>query len=403
MSDRAEENVRKARKHLERFASAPLGHFIDGALRPGVSAETFENRTPIDDSLLGHVSAGGAADVDAAARSAERAFPAWREMPGGERRELLHAIADGIEARGEEIALVESLDTGQPIRFMAAAGKRSAENFRFFADRAPTARNGLALPAAEHVNYTLRQPIGPVAVITPWNTPFMLATWKIAPALAAGCTVVHKPAEWSPLSAVLLAEICFAAGLPAGVLNTVQGLGDAAGKAATAHPALKAVAFVGESATGSLIMAQGAPTLKRVHFELGGKNAVVVFADADWDRALDAVVFMIFSLNGERCTSSSRLRYSARYTIAFSPRSSRACGASSSVTRSIRRPRSDRSFIRGTSPKSYRTSKSPRARVSRYPSAGRWRVLAATTYSRLCSPALIITCASRRKRSSVPC
>jgi 5-carboxymethyl-2-hydroxymuconic-semialdehyde dehydrogenase len=307
MSAREQDNIRKASKHLERFASAPLGHFIDGALRPGASAETFENRTPVDDSLLGRVSAGNAADIDAAARSAERAFPAWRDLPGVERRALLHKIADAIEARGEEIALVESMDTGQPIRFMAAAAKRSAENFRFFADRAPGAQNGLALPAAEHMNYTLRQALGPVAVITPWNTPFMLATWKIAPALAAGCTVVHKPAEWSPLTAALLAEIASAAGLPPGVLNTVHGLGETAGKAATEHAAIKGIAFVGESATGSRIMAQGAPTLKRVHFELGGKNAVIVFADADLDRALDAVVFMIFSLNGERCTSSSRL------------------------------------------------------------------------------------------------
>jgi 5-carboxymethyl-2-hydroxymuconic-semialdehyde dehydrogenase len=144
-------------------------------------------------------------------------------------------------------------------------------------------------------------------VITPWNTPFMLSTWKIAPALAAGCTVVHKPAEWSPITATLLAEICAAAGLPPGVLNTVHGLGEIAGKALTEQPAIRAVAFVGESATGSAIMVQAAPTLKRLHFELGGKNPVVVFADADLDRALDAVVFMIYSLNGERCTSSSRL------------------------------------------------------------------------------------------------
>ena len=170
----------------------------------------------------------------------------------------------------------------------------------------------MSLPAREHVNYTLRQPIGPVAAITPWNTPFMLSTWKIAPALAAGCTVVHKPAEWSPITATLLAEICAEAGLPPGVLNTVHGLGETAGKAVTEHPAIRAVAFVGESATGSAIMAQAAPTLKRLHFELGGKNPVVVFADADLDRALDAVVFMIYSLNGERCTSSSRLLVRSR-------------------------------------------------------------------------------------------
>jgi 5-carboxymethyl-2-hydroxymuconic-semialdehyde dehydrogenase len=228
-------------------------------------------------------------------------------MPGDQRRALLHEIADAIEARSEEIALLESLDTGQPIRFMAAAAKRGAENFRFFADKAPEAERGLSLPAREHVNYTLRQPIGPVAAITPWNTPFMLSTWKIAPALAAGCTVVHKPAEWSPVTATLLAEICAEAGLPAGVLNTVHGFGETAGKAVTEHRAIRAVAFVGESSTGSAIMAQAAPTLKRLHFELGGKNPVVVFEDADLERALDAVVFMIYSLNGERCTSSSRL------------------------------------------------------------------------------------------------
>jgi 5-carboxymethyl-2-hydroxymuconic-semialdehyde dehydrogenase len=145
----------------------------------------------------------------------------------------------------------------------------------------------------------------------------MLSTWKIAPALAAGCTVVHKPAEWSPVTADLLAKLAKQAGLPDGVLNTVHGFGEESGKALTEHPAIKAIAFVGESATGSAIMAQGAPTLKRVHFELGGKNPVIVFDDADLDRALDAVVFMIYSLNGERCTSSSRLLVQASIADTF--------------------------------------------------------------------------------------
>jgi 5-carboxymethyl-2-hydroxymuconic-semialdehyde dehydrogenase len=145
----------------------------------------------------------------------------------------------------------------------------------------------------------------------------MLSTWKIAPALAAGCTVVHKPAEWSPCSAALLVDLAHEAGLPHGVFNTVNGLGETAGKALTEHPAIKAIAFVGESFTGSHIMRQGAATLKRVHFELGGKNPVIVFADADLDRALDAVVFMIYSLNGERCTSSSRLLVQSSIHDAF--------------------------------------------------------------------------------------
>jgi len=189
---------------------------------------------------------------------------------------------------------------------MSKAALRAAENFRFFADRTPSAKDGQSLMAPGQFNYTIRQPIGPVGVITPWNTPFMLSTWKIAPALAAGCTVVHKPAEWSPLTASLLAEIALEAGVPPGVLNTVHGMGEEAGRALTEHPLIRAIGFVGESATGSAIMAQGAATLKRVHFELGGKNPVIVFADADLDRALDAVLFMIYSLNGERCTSSSR-------------------------------------------------------------------------------------------------
>ena len=302
-----ESNLARATQYLARFRDRPLPHFIAGRPFAASSGETFDNRTPIDDSVLGRVAAGDARDIDAAAQAADVAFSSWREMPGKERAALLHRIAAAIEARAEEIALVESMDTGQPIRFMSQAAARAAENFRYFADRAPDARNGLALPAQHHVNFTLRQPIGPVGVITPWNTPFMLSTWKIAPALAAGCTVVHKPAEWSPLTASLLAEICFEAGLPAGVLNTVHGYGETAGKALTEHPAIRAIAFVGESRTGSLIMAQGAPTLKRVHFELGGKNPVIVFDDADLERALDAVVFMIYSLNGERCTSSSRL------------------------------------------------------------------------------------------------
>jgi 5-carboxymethyl-2-hydroxymuconic-semialdehyde dehydrogenase len=228
-------------------------------------------------------------------------------MEGDARKALLHRIADAIVARAEEIALVECMDTGQALKFMSKAALRGAENFRFFADRAPEARDGRALRGPGQFNFTTRAPIGPVGIITPWNTPFMLSTWKIAPALAAGCTVVHKPAELSPLTARLLVEIAEEAGLPAGVWNLVNGFGETAGKALTEHPLIKAIGFVGESRTGSMIMAQGAPTLKRVHFELGGKNPIVVFADADLERAADAAVFMIYSLNGERCTSSSRL------------------------------------------------------------------------------------------------
>ena len=297
-----EENQKKLEDYIERFRE-PLPHRIGGK---DVVHETFDNHSPVDGEIIGPVARGTADDIDAAARAARSAFAEWRDMGGKERKKLLHAVADAIVARADEIAILESFDTGQPIRFMAKAALRGAENFRFFADRAESARDGQALPTTSHLNVTSRTPIGPVGVITPWNTPFMLSTWKIAPALAAGCTVVHKPAEWSPLTARLLVEIAEGAGLPPGVLNTVQGLGEEAGRALTEHPLIRAIAFVGESATGSAIMAQGAKTLKRVHFELGGKNPVVVFADADFDRALDATVFMLYSLNGERCTSSSR-------------------------------------------------------------------------------------------------
>ncbi|MDO8863472.1 5-carboxymethyl-2-hydroxymuconate semialdehyde dehydrogenase [Haliea sp. E1-2-M8] len=302
-----EGNKSAASGYLRRFLDQVTGHYLSGEMRVPPGAETFSNVAPSDNSSLGQVVAGTAADVNAACEAARDAFPAWRDMPGNERKKLLHHFADLVVERAEEIALVESMDCGQPIRFMQQAAQRGAANFRFFADKAPEARNGLALHQEQHTNYTIRSPLGPVAVITPWNTPFMLATWKIAPALAAGCTVVHKPAELSPLSAMLLAEISHAAGIPAGVWNTVNGFGEVAGKALTEHPAIKAVALVGESATGSHIMRQGADTLKRVHFELGGKNPVIVFDDAHFERALDAVVFMIYSLNGQRCTSSSRL------------------------------------------------------------------------------------------------
>ena len=301
----AGENTRRARAHLARFSEHGVLNRINGADSAG--AGRFETRSPIDNALLAEVARSDAAEIDRAARAAADAFAGWRDLPGRERKALLHAIADAIEARAEEIALVECLDTGQALRFMSKAALRGAENFRFFADLAPSARDGRNLPSPTLMNVTTRVPIGPVGVITPWNTPFMLSSWKIAPALAAGCTVVHKPAELSPLTARLLVEIAEGAGLPPGVWNLVNGLGEEAGRALSEHGLIRAIAFVGESRTGSMIMRQGAETLKRVHFELGGKNPCIVFDDADVERALDAAIFMIYSLNGERCTSSSRL------------------------------------------------------------------------------------------------
>ncbi|MGI9418223.1 MAG: 5-carboxymethyl-2-hydroxymuconate semialdehyde dehydrogenase [Geminicoccaceae bacterium] len=313
-------NLARLGGYLTRLQGRGISNLVGGEAVSASSGRTFDNHSPVDESLICSVARSDADDIDRAAKAAKAAFPTWRDLSPTKRRQVLHAIADGIVERAEEIAFCECWDTGQALRFMSKAALRGAENFRFFADRATAARDGQVLPSPTLMNVTTRVPIGPVGVITPWNTPFMLSTWKIAPALAAGCTVVHKPAELSPITARLLVEIAEEAGLPSGVWNVVNGLGKEAGAALTRHPDIKAIAFVGESATGSMIMHQGAPTLKRVHFELGGKNPVIVFDDADLDRALDAAVFMIYSLNGERCTSSSRLLLHRSIKDAFEER-----------------------------------------------------------------------------------
>jgi 5-carboxymethyl-2-hydroxymuconic-semialdehyde dehydrogenase len=302
-----DQNIARAAAYTARFREHGVMNHIGGQSVPAASGATFDSLSPVDLSVLAPIARGGAEDIDRAAAAAKAAFTTWSKLPGAERRKILINVAEAIEARAEEIAFTECVDTGQALRFMSKAAIRGAANFRFFADQAPAAEDGQSLRTPTQMNVTSRRPIGPVGVITPWNTPFMLSTWKIAPALAAGCTVVHKPAEFSPMTAKLLVEIAESAGLPPGVLNVVNGFGEDAGKRLTEHPDIKAIAFVGESRTGSMIMAQGAATLKRVHFELGGKNPVIVFDDADLDQAVDAATFMIYSLNGERCTSSSRL------------------------------------------------------------------------------------------------
>ena len=252
MSDTFATNMERATKYLERFKKNTIGHYINGEFTLGNGGREYDNLTPTDNSVIGKVMAGSVADMDAACEAAENAFEAWTNLPGAERKKLLHKFADRLVERADEIALVESMDCGQPIRFMKQAALRGAANFRFFADKAPEAQNGLALHQDEHTNFTIRNAIGPVGIITPWNTPFMLSTWKIAPALASGCTVVHKPAELTPLSAYILAEIADEV-LPKGVWNMVNGFGEDAGKRLTEHPAIKAVALVGERDRKSVV------------------------------------------------------------------------------------------------------------------------------------------------------
>ncbi len=302
-----EDNLAKLTPYIQARAESAILNHIGGHDCAAQSGEWFAVHSPVDQSQIGLAARSNIDDVAAAAQAAKDAFPAWRDTPASDRKRILFAIADAIDARSEEIGLLESWDTGQPIKFVANTAARSSANFRFFAEKAESASDGQFLPSDKLMNITTRVPIGPIGVITPWNTPFMLDTWKIAPALAAGCTVVLKPAELAPVTARLLMDICVECGLPAGVLNLVNGFGEDAGRALTENRDIRAIAFVGESATGSSIMSQGGPTLKRVNFELGGKNPIVVFEDADIERALDAALLSIFALNGQRCTSSSRL------------------------------------------------------------------------------------------------
>ncbi|MEU5860327.1 MULTISPECIES: 5-carboxymethyl-2-hydroxymuconate semialdehyde dehydrogenase [unclassified Nonomuraea] len=286
-----------------------LEHYIGGRHVPSQSGATFTALDPTTNEPYLEVSAGGAADVDAAVAAAQKAFTdgPWSTMPAEQRAGTLRAVAAAIESRDDEIAALECRDTGLPITQARGQARRAAHNFRFFADVITTMGEDVYRVGSAQLNYVVRKPVGVAGLITPWNTPFMLETWKLAPALAAGCPVVLKPAEWSPASASLLPQIMEEAGLPEGVFNLVHGIGEDAGAALVAHPDVPVISFTGESGTGQTIMRNAASSLKTLSMELGGKSPLLVFEDADLERALDAAVFGVFSLNGERCTASSRV------------------------------------------------------------------------------------------------
>jgi 5-carboxymethyl-2-hydroxymuconic-semialdehyde dehydrogenase len=288
---------------------AVLPHHIDGEAVGSLDGGTFPVLEPATNQPYADCAAGQRADVDRAVGAARRAFTAggWPGLPARARSRILHRVADAIEARDGRLAELEAFDTGLPITQARGQARRAAENFRFFADVIVTLHEDAFAVGADQLNYVIRQPVGVAGLITPWNTPFMLATWKLAPALAAGCTVVLKPAEWSPLSATLLPEIMAEAGVPAGVVNIVHGIGEEAGAALVEHPDVPLISFTGETGTGKAIAGSAAAHLKAVSMELGGKSPCLVFADADLAAAVDAAVFQIFSLNGERCTAGSRL------------------------------------------------------------------------------------------------
>jgi 5-carboxymethyl-2-hydroxymuconic-semialdehyde dehydrogenase len=287
---------------------AKLEHFIGGAHAASADGATFEAADPVTNQPYATVAAGGPADVDLAVTAAQAAFAEgpWPRLVGRARATILNRIADGIEARAGRIAEFETFDTGLPVTQARGQAARAAENLRFFAEMTVTLHED-AFRTGAQFGYVIRKPAGVAGLITPWNTPFMLETWKLAPALASGCTVVLKPAEWTPLSASLLPEIMAEAGLPDGVFNLVHGIGEVAGAALVAHPGVPRISFTGETGTGRTIMAAAAPHLKGLSMELGGKSPCLVFADADLDRATDSALFGVFSLNGERCTAGSRI------------------------------------------------------------------------------------------------
>lgn len=299
-----------ARKLAGEVAASGVKHVIDGREVEGREGRTFSTLNPATNEVICQVAEGTAADIDAAVRSARRAFDggSWSRLKPADRARSLRRLAELIDRDTDTLAVLESIDTGQILRQTRQAQiPRAADNFRFFAEMAGRAADGHTYPAEGFLNYTIRQPVGVAGLITPWNTPFMLETWRVAPALAAGCTCVLKPAEWSPITATRLALLALEAGIPPGVLNVVHGFGESAGAALVAHPMVNVIALIGETTTGTAVMRNGADTLKRFHFELGGKSPILVFDDAEFDRAVDAAVFGVFSLNGERCTASSRL------------------------------------------------------------------------------------------------
>ncbi|KGM12679.1 betaine-aldehyde dehydrogenase [Cellulomonas carbonis T26] len=286
-----------------------LRHYVDGEHVDSLDGTTFEVLDPTTCEGYVHAAAGKAADVDRAVAAARRAFDEgpWPRMLPRERSRVLHRVADIVESRDARLAELESFDSGLPITQALGQARRAAENFRFFADLVVAQTDDAYKVPGRQINYVNRKPIGVAGLITPWNTPFMLESWKLGPALATGNTVVLKPAEFTPLSASLWAGIFEEAGLPRGVFNLVNGLGEEAGDALVKHPDVPLISFTGESSTGRTIFANAAPHLKGLSMELGGKSPAVVFADADLDAAIDATIFGVFSLNGERCTAGSRI------------------------------------------------------------------------------------------------
>ncbi len=293
--------------HMNTVAGVEVSgdHWIGG--RRVASVERFDDVSPIDEQVIASISRGGPAEAAAAVAAAKAAFPAWAATPPAERARLLHRIADLVEAHLEELAIVETTDNGALLRsHLRGVMPRVAHNFRFFADYLVNDLHHPEFETRGHRNHVSWDPSGVAVLITPWNAPLMLATWKIAPALASGCTVVLKPAEWTPLTASLLADITAEAGLPTGVFNVVQGYGEEVGDALTGDPDVSRISFTGSVPTARLIARSAAANLTPCSFELGGKSPMIVFADADMESAVANAVEQ-YDNAGQVCLAGVRL------------------------------------------------------------------------------------------------
>ena len=290
--------------------NTPIRHqlFIDGEFVDAISGETLATLNPHDNSVIAEVAMAGHADIDKAVQAAQKAFPAWSRLQAADRGRILLKLADLIEAHAEELARLESLDTGHPIRDCRMLDvPRTAGCFRYFGGMADKFQGETIPVDIGFLNYTLREPLGVVGQVVPWNFPLMFTSWKMAPALAAGNTIVLKPAEITPLTTLKIAELMREAGMPAGVVNIVPGLGKVAGQYIAEHPDIAKIAFTGSTATGKSIVQASAGNLKKVQLELGGKGANIVFEDAHLIAAVNGAAWAIFHNQGQACIAGSRL------------------------------------------------------------------------------------------------
>ncbi len=285
-----------------------LANFINGEFTAPVSGKYIENVEPATGRVYGEIPSSNEQDVELAVKAARKALPTWQAMPIEQRAELLFALGAAIEANLESLAKAESEDNGKPISTARTVDiPRAASNFKFFAHAASQFASQAHAVASQAINYTLRQPIGIVGCISPWNLPLYLFTWKIAPALAAGNCVIAKPSEVTPKTAALLGELCQQVGLPKGVLNILHGTGDKVGAAICDHPEIKAISFTGGTSTGAAIARQVAPQFKKLSLELGGKNPALIFADCDIEATVNQLIRASFANQGQICLCASRI------------------------------------------------------------------------------------------------